>query len=113
MNSSLFAVKDKVILVTGGSRGIGLMIATGFVSSGAKVYISSRTASVCHAEAKRLTAMGPGSCIALPANVAEYDEVINLLKSFKKHEDRLDVRADILTRARFWSIMRVRIGENP
>ncbi|KAI8086367.1 uncharacterized protein BX664DRAFT_350780 [Halteromyces radiatus] len=45
--NKLFDVKDKVVLVTGGGRGIGLMIATGFVSAGAKVYISSRTASVC------------------------------------------------------------------
>ena len=52
---SLFDVKGKVVLVTGGSRGIGEMIARGFVDAGAKVYISSRKAEVCDALAKELS----------------------------------------------------------
>ncbi|HBC57471.1 MAG TPA: 3-oxoacyl-ACP reductase, partial [Gammaproteobacteria bacterium] len=64
----LFSVKDKVALVTGGSRGIGLMIAEGLVSAGAKVYISSRKAEVCEAEAERLNKIG--ECIALPADLS-------------------------------------------
>jgi len=48
MNTAqLFDVKDKVVLVTGGSRGIGAMIARGFVENGARVYITSRDAKVC------------------------------------------------------------------
>jgi NAD(P)-dependent dehydrogenase (short-subunit alcohol dehydrogenase family) len=90
-SNSLFSVKDKVVLITGGSRGIGLMIATGFVASGARVYISSRTASVCKSEAERLTAMGPGTCTAIPANVAEYSEVLKLVDSFAGYEEHLDV----------------------
>jgi NAD(P)-dependent dehydrogenase (short-subunit alcohol dehydrogenase family) len=39
---SLFSVKNKVVLITGGSRGIGEMLAAGFLANGAKVYISSR-----------------------------------------------------------------------
>ena len=52
--ADLFSVKDKVVVVTGGSRGIGEMIAAGFLANGAKVYISSRKADVCDATAARL-----------------------------------------------------------
>jgi len=51
---SLFSVRGKVALVTGGSRGIGLMIARGFLESGVKVYISSRKKEVCDAVASEL-----------------------------------------------------------
>jgi len=51
----LFSVEGKVALVSGGSRGIGEMIAAGYLANGAKVYISSRTADACDAAAERLT----------------------------------------------------------
>ena len=66
---NLFDVSGKVVLVTGGSRGIGEMIARGFVDAGAKVYISSRKADVCEALAAELSANG-GTCIALPADLS-------------------------------------------
>ena len=53
----LFSIKGKVALVTGGSRGIGLMIARGFVEAGAKVYISSRKKEVCDQVADELSAI--------------------------------------------------------
>ena len=66
--SELFSVKGKVVLVTGGSRGIGLMIARGFVEAGAKVYISSRKKQVCDQVARELSELG--NCISVPADVS-------------------------------------------
>eukprot|EP01113_Clastostelium_recurvatum_P005745 TRINITY_DN12576_c0_g1_i2.p1 TRINITY_DN12576_c0_g1~~TRINITY_DN12576_c0_g1_i2.p1 ORF type:complete len:272 (-),score=53.06 TRINITY_DN12576_c0_g1_i2:56-871(-) len=65
--TSLFSVKGKVIVVTGGGRGIGHMITSGFVANGATVYITSRDESVCQKVAKELTAAGPGTCHAMPS----------------------------------------------
>ena len=65
--NDLFSVKGKVTLVTGGSRGIGFMIAQGFVEAGAKVYISSRKADVCDAAAAELSKLG--TCISIPGDV--------------------------------------------
>lgn len=70
MNSqSLFSIQGKVALVTGGSRGIGLMIARGYVESGARVYISSRTKEVCNRIAEELSENTGGICISVPADI--------------------------------------------
>src|SRR3989440_4354106 len=61
----LFSIDGKTAVVTGGSRGIGLMIARGFVEAGAKVYISSRKAEVCDQVAAELSRQG--ACVSLPA----------------------------------------------
>ena len=66
--SKLFSLRGKVALVTGGSRGIGLMIAEGLLQAGATVYISSRKKEVCADIAKKLSSIG--TCIALPADVS-------------------------------------------
>jgi NAD(P)-dependent dehydrogenase (short-subunit alcohol dehydrogenase family) len=87
--NSLFDVSGKVVLVTGGSRGIGEMIARGFVESGAKVYISSRKADVCDALAAELSKSG--SCISLPADLSSEAECRRLADEITKHEDHLDV----------------------
>ncbi|KAF9995869.1 hypothetical protein BGZ80_007324 [Entomortierella chlamydospora] len=90
-SSSLFDVKDKVVLVTGGGRGIGLMIAHGFVVNGAKVYISSRSAKVCDQVAEELNKLGQGQCISIPADLQSLDEVKRLVAEISKRESKLHV----------------------
>ncbi|KAI9065950.1 AAA-domain-containing protein [Trametes sanguinea] len=89
--NNLFGVKGKVVLVTGGSRGIGKMIATGFVKNGAKVYISSRSAKDCEATAKELNAEGAGICIPLPADMQKLEEVERLVTELGAREKALHV----------------------
>ncbi|KAL1917679.1 uncharacterized protein VTP21DRAFT_4072 [Calcarisporiella thermophila] len=89
--SKLFSVKGKVVLVTGGSRGIGEMIANGFISNGAKVYIASRSTDVCNQVAARLNEQGPGQCISIPADLKNLDGINRLVEELMKQENRLDV----------------------
>ncbi|KAF8592042.1 NAD(P)-binding protein [Ramaria rubella] len=88
---SLFDVKGKIVLITGGSRGIGKMIATGFVRNGCKVYISSRTAKECDTTANELSALGPGQCTSLPADLQKLEEVQRLVNELKSREKVLHV----------------------
>jgi len=87
--SKLFSLDGRVALVTGGSRGIGRMIAEGFLKQGAKVYISSRKAAACDATAAELSALGP--CISLPADVSTNAGIAALAAAFAAREPRLDI----------------------
>lgn len=87
----LFSVRDKVVVVTGGSRGIGEMIAAGFLANGARVYISSRKADVCDATAERLAAEYGGTCTSIPANLAELDGIDGFVERLRAHEQHVDV----------------------
>ena len=88
---NLFCIAGRIALVTGGSRGIGEMIAAGFLANGVKVYISSRKADVCEATATRLSREFGGECISLPANLAEMDGIDALVAELKRREDRIDI----------------------
>ena len=85
----LFDISGKVALVTGGSRGIGEMIATGYVENGAKVYISSRKKEVCEAIAAELSTRG--TCIPLPFDLGRMEGIAGLAAAIAEREGRLDV----------------------
>ena len=87
--SDLFSLQGRAALVTGGSRGIGRMIAAGFLRAGARVYISSRKALACDATAAELSALGP--CVSLPADVSTEAGVRALVAAYTAHEPYLDI----------------------
>lgn len=86
---NLFSVEGKVALVTGGSRGIGLMIARGFVENGVKVYVASRKAEECEKVAQELSAFG--ECHGIGADVGTQDGAKKLADALGKRESKLDV----------------------
>ena len=88
---NLFSVEDKIVVVTGGSRGIGEMIAAGYLANGAKVYITSRKAEVCDATAERLSQTYGGECISIPADMATLQGIEAFVSAFGEKEARLDV----------------------
>ncbi len=85
----LFSVAGKTALITGGSRGIGYMIAEGFVRSGAKVYISARKREACDLSAAELSKLG--TCISIPADLTTNEGRARLVDEIKKHESKLDI----------------------
>lgn len=85
--SKLFRLDGRVALVTGGSRGIGKMIAAGFIAQGAKVYISARKADACDATAAEL---GP-NCISIPMDVSTVEGCKALAIAIAEREPKLDI----------------------
>lgn len=91
MIENLFRLDGKTALVTGGSRGIGLMITQGLIESGAKVYITSRSADVCEQVAAEMNRLNQGECVALPADLSKVENIHALAEEFSKVEPHLDI----------------------
>jgi len=89
MMNELFSLKGRTALITGGSRGIGRMIATGFLEQGARVYISSRKPDACDQTAAELSALG--TCLSLPADVSTVAGAKALADQFASREEKLDI----------------------
>ena len=87
---SLFSLEGKTALVTGGSRGIGAMIAEGLVTAGCRVYISSRTAEQCEKTAERLKDYA-GECVPLPGDVSSIEGIEKLVASLSALENSIDI----------------------
>ena len=85
----LFSLDGRVALVTGGSRGIGYMIASGFVANGAKVYIAARKAEACDAAAAELSQMG--DCSSIPADLVTNEGRALLVSELTDREGKLDI----------------------
>ena len=87
--SQLFSLQGRTALITGGSRGIGRMIAAGFLAQGARVYITARKAAACDATAKELSALG--HCVSLPLDVSSNAGCQALAAAYAQHESSLDI----------------------
>ena len=89
---SLFSVRGKVAIVTGGSRGIGLMMAKGLARNGAKVYVCSRKAEACDVAVRELeAAYGVGCAVALPADLSTIENVEAFVAAFRQRETALHI----------------------
>jgi NAD(P)-dependent dehydrogenase (short-subunit alcohol dehydrogenase family) len=87
--ASLFGLDGKVAVVTGGSRGIGFMIASGLVANGVRTYITARKAEACDAAAAELSEIG--ECISLPADLATAGGLASFVSALTERESQIDI----------------------
>ena len=87
--NKLFSIEGKTAVVTGGSRGIGKMIAEGYVENGVKTYITARKAEACQQTAEELSKKG--ECIAFPADLSSKEGRDSFVQEIKSRENSLDI----------------------
>ncbi|OXV09914.1 hypothetical protein Egran_02322 [Elaphomyces granulatus] len=87
----LFNVEGKVVLVTGGAKGVGRMISEGFVANGATVYISSRDGKACETAVNELNGLGKGTAYSIPADFYREEDCKKLAEALAKRENALHV----------------------
>ena len=89
MIGELFTLAERTALITGGSRGIGRMIAEGFLAAGAAVYITARKSDQCDAAAAELSERG--RCVSLPGDISTVAGCRALAGTLREREPRLDI----------------------
>jgi NAD(P)-dependent dehydrogenase (short-subunit alcohol dehydrogenase family) len=87
--ANLFGLDGKVAVVTGGSRGIGFMIASGLVANGVRTYITARKADACDAAAAELSEHG--ECISFPADLSTADGLASFVDRLTERESQIDI----------------------
>ena len=87
--SQLFGIEGKVAIVTGGSRGIGYMIAQGLVTNGVRTYITSRKAAECDGAAAELSEHG--ECISFPADLSTEEGMAGFVAAYTGRESELNI----------------------
>ena len=88
--AELFNVSGKVAIVTGGSRGIGEMIAAGFLANGVKVYITARKEAALIEKAKELSDKFSGECIPVPCDLSTMDGMSQFVEFIQSKEEHID-----------------------
>lgn len=89
MTDELFSVADRVVVVTGATKGLGRAFATGLAAAGARVVVSSRKQDGCAAVAAEI-AEGGGDAFPLAAHVGEWDELPAFVEAVAAHYGRID-----------------------
>ncbi len=87
---NLFSLEGKTAIITGGSKGLGLMMAEGFAEAGANLLLCSRKIDECEAAAENMRALG-AECYATRCDVANPDDVKNMAALALKHFGKVDI----------------------
>jgi NAD(P)-dependent dehydrogenase (short-subunit alcohol dehydrogenase family) len=95
MNDSLFDVSQQVVLVSGGTRGIGRALAEGFYARGATVVVTGREAAVAETAAKEIAATAKGTCLGLGCDVGKSDQLQPLVDRVVKEFGRIDTLLNV------------------
>ena len=87
---NLFNIENKTAVVTGGSRGIGEMIAAGYLANGVKVYMTSRKAPALIEKARELSGKFNNECIPIPCDISTIDGIEEFVSAVSEKEDSID-----------------------